>query len=334
MTMSADADDPPNDPESKERPQRLRFRVIPAESGRALGSILRKRLPAWPGREVLELIRAGGVYINALRVRMQGVRVMEGERITVHLDAHRHAQLDPSQLDIVARGADYMVIDKPPGVPTSATKSRARGTIAQAALDLLLSEKVPRPFIGIVLGLDTAHSGLVLLTYRSAVSTSVHNAFLDMPITRHYILRARVPERHRDAWRDGKLDCHAQVVAQRGGALRLAREHEPVATPLAAHTCFIRLGRLGRLDRLDRLDEASSSPSAAETSSLLRAEIQHGRSPQLSLHLDAMGMQLQAHPDDERFSCLHAELLEFVHPSTGERISLRSPRPKWAQDRP
>ena len=64
--------------------QKIRFRVIPSEEGMLLRLWISRRVPEMDPESARALIRAGGVYINQLRVRVTSVRVTAGERITVN----------------------------------------------------------------------------------------------------------------------------------------------------------------------------------------------------------------------------------------------------------
>ncbi len=166
--------------------QPRRFRVIAAEEGMTLRQVLRRRLPELAARGLAQdLIRAGGVYLDKVRVRLSGIRVVEGERISVYLDADK-PPLDLAELTVLARGSDYLAVDKPAGVPVRASKASARGTVSEAVVRLLRTQGIARPYVGVVHPLPAAVGGAVLLTIRGQQQSSMLNAFIAQPSQRTF----------------------------------------------------------------------------------------------------------------------------------------------------
>ncbi|MCA9699292.1 MAG: hypothetical protein KC431_17335, partial [Myxococcales bacterium] len=96
-----------------------RFRVIPQEQGMTLRNLLTRRVRDLDRKQAAILIRAGGVYVNRLRVRLPQILVAPGERITVYLEALDAVPVDPQSLNFVHRSPEFVVVDKPAGVPVA-----------------------------------------------------------------------------------------------------------------------------------------------------------------------------------------------------------------------
>ncbi len=167
-------------------PKATRFRVIPSEEGMTLRSLLVRRLRDTSKEAAAEIIRAGGVYVNRYRVRLPQVRVAPGERITVYPDAREAAPMDADEVRVVFRDPSFVVLDKPVGVPVTATRDRARGTLTEGLIRLLQGEGVARPYVGVVHRLDQGASGLVLMTIRGVANKSLHQQFVEHRIERRY----------------------------------------------------------------------------------------------------------------------------------------------------
>ncbi|TPV93451.1 MAG: RluA family pseudouridine synthase [Myxococcales bacterium FL481] len=302
----------------------VRFRVIPAETGMTLRNLLIRRVRDLDRDTAAELVKAGGVYINRLRIRLPMIRVAAGERVTVYREALRSSPLEPSALQIRYRAPDFVVIDKPAGVAVSPTRGTARGTLSEALASRLESEGVARPYVGVVHRLDRGASGLVVLTTRSAANASLHQQFVDHDIRRTYLIlvEGQPPD---------ELRCEAPLAHTSQGGVRIAKADEPSAKP--AVTRFRRLG---------------TREFDGQRRNLVQAELETGRTHQIRAHAAHAGFpvvgdrrygappplsRLGAAPVDLEFVeclCLHAWRLRFNHPTTGEPLEFTSPPPAWA----
>src|SRR5690606_24799687 len=161
-----------------------RFRVIPQEQGISLRNLLVRRVRELDRESAGKLIRAGGVYVNKLRIRLPQVLVAAGERVTVYLEALEAQPLDPQLLRFVPRDPEFVILDKPAGVPVSAVRETAVGCLSEALVHALEAEGVVRPYVGVVHRLDRGASGLVLFTIRSVANKSLHKQFVEHSIRR------------------------------------------------------------------------------------------------------------------------------------------------------
>lgn len=289
-----------------------RFRVVPQEGGLSLRNLLSRRLPQLDRRRAADLIRAGGVYVNRLRVRVPSVIVVEGERITVYPAALDAAPLDPETLVFVHRGEDFVILDKPAGVPVSATRETSVGSLSQALVHRLESEGVRRPYVGLVHRLDRGASGLVLFTIRGVANKSLHQQFREHRVERCYRIRVRgeAPE---------SLRCDAPLIRLASG-VKIGSAADGHALPATTH--FRRLAQLAD----------GEAPEA-----LLEATLETGRTHQIRAHaahlgLPVLGDRRYGNPDDrgERLH-LHAHRLAFAHPLTKQALRFESTLPAWAR---
>lgn len=144
------------DPGSKDGKAR-RFRVIPQEQGLTLRNLLVRRVRELDRERAAELIRAGGVYVNRLRVRLPQVLVAPGERVTVYLEALAAEPMALERLAFVHRDPEFVVLDKPAGVPVSPVRETAVGCLSEALIRELEAEGVTRPYVGVVHQIGRAH---------------------------------------------------------------------------------------------------------------------------------------------------------------------------------
>lgn len=287
-------------PEAKDKGARVRFRVIGIEDGMTLRQLLGRRLGLAVG-PASDVIRAGGVYIGAVRTCIPTLRVREGERVTIYRGAAAAEPVDPGDLVIVHRDAHCVIIDKPPGVPASATREGSRGSISQALVQRLAGEGVLRPYVGQVFALDPAAAGLVVFTVRGQDSASFFRRFAELDARRVY--RARLSGHVSE-----DMVCEAPLVRGAGG-VRLARAGEAEATP--ARTVFRTL-------------------AAGADATLVEVELLREPTEQISLHAGALGRPLVGEPGAGSTLELACVRVAFVHPISGEAIDVRAAPPPWA----
>jgi 23S rRNA pseudouridine1911/1915/1917 synthase len=263
-----------------------------------LGNLISRRLRNVDTEAARALVRAGGVYMGTLRIRVPTVRVRPGERITVYPEANQIPPLDPASIRVAYRDSSIMVVEKLPGVPVSATRASARGTLSEGVLGMLESEGVSRPYVGVIHRLDQGASGLVLITIRGVANKSLHTQFRDHEVTRTYRVRVlgAAPE---------TLHCDAPLLEGRrpGATVRIAAHGEARARP--ATTRFRRV----------------ASVEGPET--LMDVELVTGRTHQIRGHAAELGFPIKGD--------LHAWKLAFLHPLTGEQVRVESELPDWAR---
>ncbi|MEX1368912.1 MAG: pseudouridine synthase [Nannocystaceae bacterium] len=297
-------------------PRPVRFRVVEPEDGTLLPIVLARRLPDLDLAAAKELVRSGAVYLGHLRVRLPTTRVVTGERITVYPAALDKTELPLQTVRFVHRDPSFVVLDKPAGVPVAQTRDSSRGTLAEALRRVLVDEGVVRPYVGVVHRLDQGASGLVLFTIRSVVNKSMHRLFAEHRIERRYRLRVvGEPPEH--------MRCEAALVELQHGRVRVANDGEPRARAAATE-----------MRRMVPEHPLVDGQAAA----LMEATLETGRTHQIRVHAQTLGYPVLGdrkygdRDDDEPARLyLHADRLCFSHPSTGEPIDLRAPRPQWAR---
>jgi RluA family pseudouridine synthase len=306
-----------------------RFRVVPLEQGMSLRNMLARRVRGLSRDRVADLIRAGGVYVNGLRVRLPQVLVAPGERVVLYTEALDTEPLAPERLVFVHREDDFVVIDKPAGVAVSPIRETAIGCLSEALIHRLETEGVSRPYVGVVHRLDRGASGLVVFTIRSVANKSLHKQFREHRMRRSYRLRVR-PEPGREP--AAELRCDAPLIKSSEGGVVIG--HAGDGRAKAALTRFCRVAEVPRFDR-----------SAGGSELLMDAELETGRTHQIRAHAAHLGCPIVG---DHRYGgsavaaqleppavfdrlCLHAHRLAFEHPRTGAALQFEAELPDWAR---
>src|SRR5688572_29920084 len=189
-----------------------RFRVIPQEQGMSLRNLLVRRVRELDRERAAALIRAGGVYVNRLRIRLPQILVAPGERVTVYLEALAAEPMARERLAFVYRDPEFVVLDKPAGVPVSPVRETAVGCLSEALIHELEAEGVTRPYVGVVHRLDRGASGLVMFTIRSVANKSLHKQFREHSIRRGYRIRVRTSADWTPPGGSAEFRCDAPLI--------------------------------------------------------------------------------------------------------------------------
>jgi 23S rRNA pseudouridine1911/1915/1917 synthase len=215
--------------------------------------------------------------------------------------------LAPEELELGVPYEDphLLVVDKPAGVVVHPTPGRTSGTLVHGLLARGIAGGAgERP--GIVHRLDRDTSGLLVVTRSEAAHRAMQGLVRRRELLREYL--ALVKGRPA-SWR-GRIE--AAVGRDRNDPTRHSLE---TATPREAITHFAVERWLGR-------------------HSLLRVRLETGRTHQIRVHLEAIGLPIAGDPvygiaNDLglRRQFLHATRLAFTHPLTGERVDVSSPIP-------
>lgn len=308
-----------------ENPEGARTRTVEAsENGERLDTAV-AALADVTRSAAARLIGDGAVTVNG-QVHDKNYRLRAGDVLTVQppqvQEATAVAQALP--LDVIYEDADLIVINKPVGMVVHPAAGNPDGTLVNALLwhcgeSLSGVGGVIRP--GIVHRIDKDTSGLLVV----AKNDETHLA-LSAQLARHEIRRVycaiaigNFPEEHGTV--DAPIGRHP-VDRRKMAVLRAPSAH---AKPAVTHWSVVARGE-GDGTRF----------------TLLRCELETGRTHQIRVHLSSVGHPLLGDPvyggDRTRFEThhrdlipgqlLHAAHLSFTHPRTGTEVQFECPLPE------
>ena len=280
--------------------------------------------------EVNGLIDAGRVRVGRQLVEAHSRRVRSGELIDVEgeLSApYLRLEADPSvELSVVWSDEDVIVVDKPAGLVVHPGAGNNTGTLIHgllarfpdlASLDTGGGDQDPGGFApgrpGIVHRLDKGTSGLLVVGRTSGAMDALAGQLSDRTMSREYVALVA-----------GWMEPDAGVI------------DAPLGRSTADPT-RIRVQAGGRFARTGYQVSGRSLTPVPLT--LIRCKLETGRTHQIRVHLASIG-----HPvvGDDRYGergalrwrplppgrpFLHAGVLEFDHPTTGERMRFTSALP-------
>ncbi|WP_336488036.1 RluA family pseudouridine synthase [Methylobacterium nigriterrae] len=306
--------------------------VVAAEGGPArLDRALAQAFPDLSRSRLQDLVRAGHVRRDGLTVLDPALKVGQGAVLTVAVPETVPAEPAAERLTLVVvhEDDDLIVIDKPAGLVVHPAPGHEGGTlvnglIAHCGASLSGIGGVRRP--GIVHRLDKDTSGLMVVAKNDRAHRGLTAQFADHgrngPLERAYLaLVWGMPEP-----RTGIIDANLA---------RSQRNREKIAV--------VRVGE-GRHAVTHYRVESALGPEVA----LVRCRLETGRTHQIRVHLSHRGHPLLGDgvygsafktkaarlPEGARAAlgalgrqALHAALLGFAHPRTGQSLRFESPLP-------
>lgn len=299
--------------------------VQDSEAQQRLDKWLAVTAPDLSRARVKSLIEQGRVSLNGVLIQDARYPVKPGEMLTVRLPAAAPALPQPQNipLTVVYEDEHLIVIDKPPGMVVHPAAGSPDGTLVNALLyhcgdSLSGIGGVRRP--GIVHRIDKETSGLLVVAKTDQAHHGLAEQFAAHTLERAYwavVWGRPSPARGEISGAIGRSPTNRQkmAVVQRGGKQALTRYRT-----LATYQDGI--------------------------ASLIECRLSTGRTHQIRVHMTHLGHSLVGDPvygqqrrrkglSPESAACvegfhrqaLHAWLLGFVHPATGEFVRFTSAIP-------
>jgi 23S rRNA pseudouridine1911/1915/1917 synthase len=321
-----------------EPPQMEHVIVAEPEHGQRLDRLLALRIEALSRTRLKALILSGAVTIGGRTICDPGHRVNAGDEIRVSVPPAEEAEPRPQNipLTIIYEDAELIVIDKQPGLVVHPAAGHAEGTLVNALIahcgdSLSGIGGVKRP--GIVHRLDKDTSGLMVIAKTDRAHKALAAQFADHgrtgPLQRGYLAFVwGAPDRPKGVV-EAPIDRHPHArdkMAVRGSG-REAITHWQV---------------------LETYPDPGAKPAAKPLASLIECRLETGRTHQIRVHMAHIGHPLLGDPvygpgfrtkiallppaardalEGLGRQALHAYLLGFEHPLSGEELVFRSELP-------
>jgi len=312
--------------ETAAEPFGVRVVEIAAEDAQGrVDKVLATRLPEMSRGRIQALMAEGRISRDGVPLTDASAKALPGDyRLEIPAPAAAEPASEAIPLSVLFEDQYLIVIDKPPGMAVHPAPGSESGTLVNALLhhcgdSLSGIGGVARP--GIVHRIDKDTSGIVVVAKTDAAHHGLSALFEAHDIDRVYVALTRGAPN--PAW--GKIDGNIarsthdrkkMALVKAGGRhavthYKTERAFGPAARPLAAHvTCRLETGRTHQI----RVHLASRGcPCLGDPT--------YGSGPPAEPVRKAIaeaGLARQA---------LHAAVLGFVHPITGETLRFESPLP-------
>lgn len=297
-------------------PEKYSFTVLNENTGERLDKFLTSVLDGFTRSAVQKIIDDGGVFSGSTTLG-KNYKLKEGETIDVVIPDAIPLEATPENipLDIVYEDDDLLVVNKPKGMVVHPANGNITGTLVNALMyhcgdSLSGINGVIRP--GIVHRIDKNTSGLLIVA-----KNDLAHVGLALQIKNHSFTRAY------EAVVYGNIKEDEGTVNEPIG--RSTKDRKKMAVTLknskSAVTHYKVIQRYGEFTHV-------------------RCELETGRTHQIRVHMAHIG-----HPvaGDDVYGpkkvirslngqCLHAKLIGFTHPRTGEYMEFESPLPEYFTD--
>lgn len=259
--------------------------------------------------QVQEWIKAGAVEVDG-KAAKANYKVAESNHVVLHIPEPEDAAIEPEAipLEVIYEDSDLIVINKPRGMVVHPAPGHSSGTLVNALMhhckDLSGINGMIRP--GIVHRIDKDTTGLLMAAKNDLAHVSLAEQLKEHTVTRKYIALVH-----------GNLPHDQGTIDAPIGRDLKDRKLFTVTERNSRHavTHFVVLERLGDY-------------------SIVELQLETGRTHQIRVHMKYIGHPLAGDPVYGRNKtvalkgqALHAAVLGFTHPRSGERLQFEVPLP-------
>lgn len=305
------------DGQDSQAEQRYYYTVEKEQEGMRLDQFLAAELTEHSRSYIQKLIREGRVTVNDKAMKPGG-RIQADDKILMTVPPLQELSVLPEEmdLDILYEDEDVILINKPKDMVVHPCPGRYSGTLVNGLLahcqdNLSGINGVLRP--GIVHRIDKDTTGVLVVCKTDLAHRSLAEQLKEHSITRKYeaIVYNNIPEE------EGTVD--APIGRNPSDRKKMAVEYKNGKRAVTHYRV------------IDHLNHQFNH---------IECQLETGRTHQIRVHMASIGHPLLG---DEMYGprngrkglegqCLHARVLGFVHPRTGEYMEFEAPLPEYFKE--
>jgi len=288
--------------------QKVEHIVLEEEKLERIDKVISGLHSNWSRTQVQQWIKEGHVLVNQQSVKTN-YKCNVNDCIEMHIPEPELLDVIPEEmnLDIYYEDSDVIVVNKPKGMVVHPAVGHVTGTLVNGLMahckDLSGINGVLRP--GIVHRIDKDTSGLLMVAKNDKAHEHLVNQLVEKTVTRKY--KALV---HGNIGHDyGTIDAPIGRDQKDRQSMTVVENGKPAVTHFHV---------------LERFKDFT----------FVECKLETGRTHQIRVHMKYIGFPLAGDPKygpkktlDMDGQALHAAVLGFEHPSTGEYLEFEAPLP-------
>ncbi|WP_423409975.1 RluA family pseudouridine synthase [Heyndrickxia sp. MSNUG] len=293
--------------------EKMEHIISDTQAGDRIDKVVSTLDPEWSRSQVQQWIKDGNVLVNGASVKTN-YKCSYEDRLVISIPEPEALDVVPEEmnLEIFYEDQDVLVVNKPKGMVVHPAPGHMTGTLVNGLMahckDLSGINGVLRP--GIVHRIDKDTSGLLMVAKNDLAHESLVNQLVAKTVTRKYKALVHGNIQHDFGTIDAPLgrdtkDRQSMTVVDNG---KHAVTHFNV---------------------LERFNDFT----------FVECQLETGRTHQIRVHMKYIGYPLAGDPKygpkktlDIGGQALHAGLLGFNHPRTGEYVEFEAPLPSYFEE--
>ncbi|MBG9550169.1 RluA family pseudouridine synthase [Cytobacillus firmus] len=288
--------------------------IIPDEqAGERIDKVLSTLNADWSRTQVQQWIKDGNVLVNGQKPKTN-YKCSANDRIEISIPDPEELDVVPEEmdLDIYYEDQDVLVVNKPKGMVVHPAAGHGTGTLVNGLMahckDLSGINGVMRP--GIVHRIDKDTSGLLMVAKNDMAHESLVNQLMNKTVKRKYraIVHGVIPHDY------GTIDAPIARDPKDRQSMSVVDNGKHAVTHFQV---------------LERYRDFT----------LVECQLETGRTHQIRVHMKYIGYPLAGDPKygprktlDIGGQALHAGVLGFKHPRSGEYLEFEAPAPAYFKE--
>ena len=264
---------------------------------------------------IQQYIKEGLVKVNG-HSEKASYKIKLSDQIEITIPDNQEMDVLPEDipLDIYYEDQDVIVVNKPSGMIVHPSSGIYQGTLVNALLyhcqDLSGINGVLRP--GIVHRIDKETSGLLMVAKNDKAHQSLSEQLKEHTVTRKYValVHGVIPHLH--------VKVNAPIGRNINDRQKMAVTKQNSKEAITNFTVLKRYKEM----------------------SLIECRLETGRTHQIRVHMSYIGYPVYGYPqygqkkdDQSHGQFLHAKVLGFIHPRTGEYLEFECPLPDYFEEK-
>ncbi|MCS0652230.1 RluA family pseudouridine synthase [Cytobacillus firmus] len=288
--------------------------IIPDEqAGERIDKVLSTLNADWSRTQVQQWIKDANVLVNGQKPKTN-YKCSANDKIEISIPEPEELDVVPEEmdLDIYYEDQDVLVVNKPKGMVVHPAAGHGTGTLVNGLMahckDLSGINGVMRP--GIVHRIDKDTSGLLMVAKNDMAHESLVNQLMNKTVTRKYraIVHGVIPHDY------GTIDAPIARDPKDRQSMSVVDNGKHAVTHFQV---------------IERFRDFT----------LVECQLETGRTHQIRVHMKYIGYPLAGDPKygprktlDIGGQALHAGVLGFEHPRSGEYLEFEAPAPAYFKE--